>query len=129
MRVELQYFEGCPSWRQADQLLRQALEAVDLADVEVDHVLVDSIEQAEALGFRGSPTLLIGGVDPFAGKGAAVGFACRLYLTPDGLAGAPTYEQILATLGGLITQESARRLARVGGTEPDLGDAPRRRPP
>ena len=100
MRVELQYFEGCPSWRQADQLLAQALEAKGMADVEVEHVLVGSIEQAEAIGFSGSPTLLIDGVDPFAGEGAAVGFGCRLYRTPDGLAGAPTYQQILATLGG-----------------------------
>ena len=99
MRVELQYFEGCPSWRQTDQVLRQALEAVGLADVDVDYVLVDSIEQAEAIGFRGSPTVLIDDVDPFAGEGGAVGFACRLYRTPEGLRGTPTYEQILATLG------------------------------
>ena len=98
MRVELQYFDGCPSWRQTDQLLRQALEAVGRADVAVEHVRVDSLEQAEAVGFRGSPTMLIDDVEPFAGDDAAVGFACRLYRTPDGLAGAPTYEQILPTL-------------------------------
>ena len=101
MRVALQYFDGCPSWRQTDQLLRQALEAVGRAEVEVEHVLVASIEQAQAIGFRGSPTVLIDNVDPFAGDGAAVGFACRLYRTPDGLAGAPTYDQILTTLVGL----------------------------
>ncbi len=31
-------------------------------------------------------------------------------------------------LGALIERESARRLARLGGTEPDLSAAPRRRP-
>jgi Arc/MetJ family transcription regulator len=30
-------------------------------------------------------------------------------------------------LGALIERESARRLARLGGSEPDLDDAPRRR--
>ncbi|MGH3979471.1 MAG: type II toxin-antitoxin system VapB family antitoxin [Pseudonocardiaceae bacterium] len=30
-------------------------------------------------------------------------------------------------LGALIERESARRLARLGGTEPALGDVPRRR--
>jgi Arc/MetJ family transcription regulator len=30
-------------------------------------------------------------------------------------------------LGALIERESARRLARLGGSEPDLGDIPRRR--
>ena len=99
MRVALQYFDGCPSWHQTDDLLRQGLDALGRADVEVEHVLVDSIEQAEAIGFRGSPTVLIDDVDPFAGEGGAVGFACRLYRTPEGLRGTPTYEQILETLG------------------------------
>jgi Arc/MetJ family transcription regulator len=31
-------------------------------------------------------------------------------------------------LGALIERESARRLARLGGTEPDLRAAPRRNP-
>ena len=35
-------------------------------------------EAAEA-GMRGSPTLLINGVDPFAAPGQAPGLACRLY--------------------------------------------------
>ncbi|AUW56892.1 DUF2191 domain-containing protein [Sphingobium sp. SCG-1] len=30
-------------------------------------------------------------------------------------------------LKALIERESASRLARLGGTEPDIGDAPRRR--
>lgn len=30
-------------------------------------------------------------------------------------------------LGALIERESARRLARLGGSEPDLDDIPRRR--
>jgi Arc/MetJ family transcription regulator len=32
-------------------------------------------------------------------------------------------------LKALIERESARRLARLGGTEPDLKPIPRRRPP
>jgi Arc/MetJ family transcription regulator len=31
-------------------------------------------------------------------------------------------------LKALIERESARRLSRLGGTEPDLADVPRRRP-
>jgi Arc/MetJ family transcription regulator len=31
-------------------------------------------------------------------------------------------------LKALIERESARRLARLGGSDPDLGTAPRRRP-
>jgi Arc/MetJ family transcription regulator len=35
---------------------------------------------------------------------------------------------IRAGLVALIERESARRLARLGGTEPKLGEIPRRRP-
>ncbi|MCW0180820.1 type II toxin-antitoxin system VapB family antitoxin [Zavarzinia sp.] len=31
-------------------------------------------------------------------------------------------------LSALIERESSRRLARLGGTEPQIGDIPRRRP-
>ncbi len=36
---------------------------------------------------------------------------------------------VRAALGALIERESARRLARLGGTEPALLDVPRRRAP
>ncbi len=51
---------------------------------------VDSLEEAERLSFRGSPTGLIDGEDPFADPTAPVGLSCRLFPTPTGLAGAPT---------------------------------------
>lgn len=98
MRVELQYFDGCPSWQQTDRLLRQALDAAGHEGVEVEHVRVETPEDAERLGFRGSPTVLVDGVDPFAGAADAVGFACRLYRTPNGLAGSPTYDQLASAL-------------------------------
>ena len=34
-----------------------------------------------------------------------------------------------AALKALVQREAARRLAAMGGTEPDLKDIPRRRPP
>lgn len=37
-------------------------------------------------------------------------------------------ELLREALKALIERESARRLARLGGTEPDLDAAPRRRP-
>ena len=52
-------------------------------------------EEAEAIGFLGSPTVRINGADPFAEPGAGVGLTCRLYPTSTGLAGGPTIEQLL----------------------------------
>lgn len=97
MDVALLYFDGCPNWRATDQRLRQALTAVGL-DVTPSYVQVTSPQEAERLSFRGSPTVLVDGVDPFADASAPVGLSCRVFATPDGLRGAPTVEQLVAVL-------------------------------
>jgi hypothetical protein len=68
IRIVLQYFEGCPNWQLAQQRLRRTLSEAGLGGVEIEFELVDSPEAAERLGFRGSPTILIDGRDPFATK-------------------------------------------------------------
>ncbi|PVU84310.1 thioredoxin family protein (plasmid) [Cellulomonas sp. WB94] len=98
MKVELQYFDGCPSWHEAEERLREALDAAGRVDVVVERVLVSTPEQAAELSFHGSPSVLVDGVDPFAAPDAPVGLACRLYRTPSGLAGAPTVEQLADVL-------------------------------
>lgn len=91
MQVTLQYFEGCPNWETTDRQLR--LLASELG-FELHRRKVDSPELAERLGFRGSPTVLVDGRDPFATGDEPVGLACRVYLTDDGLVGAPTEPQL-----------------------------------
>ena len=95
--VTLLYFPGCPNWQTADANLRAAL-AETGADVAVDRRVVDTIEDAERLGFLGSPTVLINGRDPFAEPGAVPGLSCRVYRTQDGVTGAPTVDQLRAAL-------------------------------
>ena len=60
---------------------------------------VETLEEAERVGFHGSPSILVDGVDLFAEPGAGVGLSCWVYRTPDGLSGAPTVEQLRAALG------------------------------
>jgi len=81
MKVELLYFDGCPNWRETDQRLRQALQLVGRDDVLVERIRVSTPEEAQAIGFLGSPTVRINGADPFAEPGARVGLACRLFRT------------------------------------------------
>lgn len=95
MKVTLQYFEGCPSWQTADGLLRQLAAEHGF---DIDRQLVDTPEAAEELSFRGSPTVLIDGRDPFANGDEPVGLSCRIYQTPDGSAGSPTLDQLRAAL-------------------------------
>jgi hypothetical protein len=72
-----------------------------MTDVEPVLELVETPEDADRLEFAGSPTILVDGVDPFAQKGATVGLTCRVYRTPDGLAGSPTADQLRAVLVGI----------------------------
>lgn len=97
MAVRLLYIDGCPHWREADRRLHQALRDVGIT-TPVEHVTVSSSQDAERLCFRGSPTVLVEGVDPFADPSAPVGLSCRLYQTPEGLRGSPTVEQLVQVL-------------------------------
>ena len=95
MQIELQYFDGCPSWRTLDERLRSVLDAAGRPET-VSYVRVETDDEAETLQFHGSPTILIDGQDPFEGPGMPVGLTCRLYWTPAGMAGSPTTEQLAA---------------------------------
>lgn len=96
MDITLLYFDECPNWKVADQ--RLAAIAAERPDVVVTRHRVETIEEAERLGFHGSPSVLVDGVDVFAEPGAGVGLSCRIYRTPEGLAGAPTVDQLQAKL-------------------------------
>ena len=95
MNVTLQYFNGCPNWKIADDRLS---ELVDASTV-IEYRLVESQEDAERLGFKGSPTILVDGVDPFAKSDEPVGLACRIYLTAEGREGAPSMDQLRTVFG------------------------------
>ena len=95
--MRLLYFDGCPNWQEADERLRQALVRLGM-DVPVERVNVLTAEDAERLSFRGSPTIVVNGVDPFAEPSAPVGLSCRVFRTPDGLRGSPTIEQLVEVL-------------------------------
>jgi hypothetical protein len=98
MDVKVLFFDGCPNWEVADERLREALNQAGRSDVRVEHHRVTTPEEAEAVRFRGSPTILVNGQDPFADPDAPVGLSCRVYRTDAGLAGAPTVEQLLTVL-------------------------------
>lgn len=99
MNVSLLYFEGCPSWHEADDRLRQALDTTGHVDTTIQYVLVSTPEEAERLQFRGSPTVLVDDVDLFAEPNNAVGLACRLCRTEDGgQAGSPTLQRLVNAL-------------------------------
>jgi protein-disulfide isomerase len=62
LKIELQYFKGCPNHKKMVENLRDAVK--DLEDkIELKEILVEDEATAKQVGFRGSPTLLINGED------------------------------------------------------------------
>ncbi len=98
MKITIQYFDGCPHWNIAEKRLQNVLRSLGRDDVVVDHQLIETPEAAERAHFRGSPTVLIEGHDPFAEEDQAFGLSCRVYQTPDGPQGAPTETQLRTVL-------------------------------
>ncbi len=103
MDVTLLYFDGCPSWRIAEERLAAVAAERGLT---VTRRRVETAEQAEEVGFRGSPSILVDGRDVFAEAHAPLGLACRVYQTPDGLAGSPTVEQLRTALPERVVERS-----------------------
>jgi hypothetical protein len=99
VRIELLYWEGCPSYPEAKALLEDVLARSGIgAAIEMHEVRSD--QEASALHFPGSPTIRIDGrdVDP-AGAGARPALTCRIYYLPDGrVSPIPTRDQIDRTI-------------------------------
>ena len=93
MDITLQYFDGCPNWMVTDGRLKALIEDEGL-DARIRYQPIETFEAAVEHEFRGSPTVLIDGKDPFAEHDAPVGLSCRIYLTDDGPAGSPTLQQL-----------------------------------
>lgn len=103
MKVELLYFDGCPSWQSGLQNLHSVLEANRL-DVSVELVQVLDNDDAARRKFLGSPSFRINGVDLWGENRDSYSLSCRVYATPEGMKGSPTVlmlqEAIRQTIDG-----------------------------
>ncbi len=97
LKIELLYFEGCPSYRVAEDLLREVLAEANVSD-PIKLIEIKTETDAQQWKFPGSPTIRFDGVDPFAHGEASYGLECRVYLTPDGLRGWPTKSMLRKAL-------------------------------
>jgi hypothetical protein len=106
MRIELLYWEGCPSHPEALELLEETLRRHGVAvNVDVREVVTEA--DAIALSFPGSPTIRIDGrdVDP-AGADAPPSLTCRIFQTPEGVSPVPTREQLEEAVHAAAAKES-----------------------
>ena len=95
MTVELLFWEGCPSYPEARELLEDVLRDRGV-DVQIQVTHVATRDEAARLRFPGSPTIRVDGrdVDP-AGAQQPPALACRIYRLPDGrVSPIPSREQL-----------------------------------
>lgn len=99
MKIELLYFDGCPSHESFVPRLEALLSQANV-DASIEERRVESDEAAQRERFLGSPTLRVDSVDvePIAGERTDYGLKCRLYATDAGLVGSPPDEWVLSAL-------------------------------
>jgi peroxiredoxin len=82
-RVELLWWEGCPTHDEAAEKLEQILDEIGKGDVSVVRREVRTRAEARQLGFPGSPTFQVGGRDLFP-TDASPALTCRVYARDGG---------------------------------------------
>jgi hypothetical protein len=97
MKLELLYFDGCPSWRAGQENLNSALQANGL-DVPVELVRVADDEDAAQRKFLGSPSFRINGIELWDEQRDMYSLSCRVYVTPEGIKGSPTVSMLSEAL-------------------------------
>jgi hypothetical protein len=98
LHVELLAVEDCPHLEQARRDLENVLRK-GIIETPIQLIFVASQDDAEFLGFQGSPTIRIQGEDVVPQPELPVALACRIYRDADGRAlGSPPVEAIRAAV-------------------------------
>ena len=84
-KVELYWWEGCPSWHDALTLVRDAMSDAGLDPDQLEVVRIETEDDAEREGFIGSPTIRVDGHDVQPPTDPEPpGLTCRVYRLRDG---------------------------------------------
>ncbi len=93
MKIQLLYFEDCPSWRNGLENLNTALQMEQL-DHSVELIMVIDDSDAARLKFLGSPSFRIDNQDLWPEERDTYSLSCRVYITPEGMKGWPSMEML-----------------------------------
>jgi hypothetical protein len=98
LRVELLAVEDCPHLEEARRDLESVLRK-GIIETPVQLIFVSGPDDAEFLGFQGSPTIRINGQDVVPQPDLPVAFGCRIYRDDKGrMVGSPPIESIRAAI-------------------------------
>ena len=94
-RIEVLFFTGCPNHEPTLALAREVVSELGL-DVKIHEIEICDEADARRLGFLGSPSVRVDGVDiePGAAERVDYAFACRVY----GASNVPPKEFLLSAL-------------------------------
>src|SRR5258707_11610386 len=95
MRIEILYFDECPNHLPTVERVKEVLDEMGLT-FEVAEVRVADAATAGTIGFLGSPTVRVNGLDVEASARSSdqIGFACRTYLDGSRPGGVPPKQMI-----------------------------------
>ena len=105
LKIELLYFDGCPSWENALETLTASMKKLNVTR-DIRLIAVETEQEAVKNRFTGSPMIRINGEDLFPTGQSNFTLGCRVYLTPDGLKGWPTEGMILDQIEKLLSNKS-----------------------
>ncbi len=94
LKIELLYFEGCPSWKNGLKNLKIALKNEDISNADIQLVLISDEVDAMNEKFLGSPSFRVNGQDLWPEERKAYFLGCRVYLTEEGMKGFPTADML-----------------------------------
>lgn len=99
-RIEVLYFDGCPTTDAFLPRLRDLLAQLGATD-RLELRRVETIEDAKRERFLGSPSVRVDGhdIEPDADRRTDYGLKCRLYRAESGMQGEPPTDWVLAALG------------------------------
>jgi len=87
--VEVQHFTGCPNSTEMIRRVKEAMQQIPF-DLHYKEILVETRELARQVNFRGSPTVLVNGIDlEYLPEPPEGNLACRYYKS-----GLPVIEEI-----------------------------------
>ena len=95
MKIEVLYFDGCPNHEPAVERIQELLRE-ECISAEVLEVNVRDATTAQKLGFLGSPSIRVNGLDvePEARSARDFGMMCRTYLVNGRREGLPSREML-----------------------------------
>ncbi len=93
MKIELLYFDGCPSWQIGLEQLKIALQ-MEHPDDSVELVKVKDDSEAARQKFLGSPSFRADGQDLWPEERNTFSLSCRVYMTPEGMKGWPSVDML-----------------------------------